>query len=85
MVVEGLAALVEHLHDGADANGGEKRDDQHRNRAPQQGLGRQQPPIRRFGDRLREALDGIWDVQTHSPAKPARAIDGLRSDFPLPP
>ena len=54
-----LAALIECLHDGADADGDQKCDDQHRNRAPEQGLGRQQPPIRRFGDRLREALYGI--------------------------
>ena len=35
-VVEGLPAMIEHLHDGADADGGEKRDDQHRNGAAQQ-------------------------------------------------
>ena len=51
-----LRPLVEDLHDRTDADGDEKRDDQHRNRAPEQGLGRQQPPIRRFGDRLRETL-----------------------------
>ncbi len=54
-----LAAVVEHLHHGADADGGEKGDDQHRHRAAQQGLGRQQAPIRRLGDRLREAFDRI--------------------------
>jgi hypothetical protein len=32
-IVEGLPAMVEHLHGGADANGGEKRDDEHRNGA----------------------------------------------------
>ena len=51
--------MVEHLHDGADADGDEKGDDQHRHRAAQQRLGRQQPPIRRLGDRLREAFDRI--------------------------
>ena len=55
-VVEGLPAVVENLHKGADADGGEKCDDQHRNGAAQEGLGGQQPPIRRLGDRLREAL-----------------------------
>ena len=34
-VAERLAAVVEHLHDGADANGAEKRDDEHRNGAAQ--------------------------------------------------
>ena len=58
-VVKGLPAVVEHLHGGADANGGEKRDDEHRNGAAQQGLSGQQAPIRRLGDRLRETLNGI--------------------------
>ena len=40
-VVERLPAVVEHLHHGADANGGEKGDDQHRNGAAQQRLGGQ--------------------------------------------
>ena len=34
-VVERLPAVVEHLHHGADANGGEKGDNQHRHRAAQ--------------------------------------------------
>ena len=51
--------MVEHLHGGADADGGEKRDDEHRNGAAQQGLSGQQAPIRRLGDRLRETLNGI--------------------------
>ncbi len=58
-VAEGLAAVIERLHHGADADGGEKGDDQHRHRAAQQWLGGQQPSIRRLGNRLREALDGI--------------------------
>ncbi len=58
-VAEGLPAVVEHLHDGADADGGEKRDDQHRNGAAQQRLSGQQAAIRRLGDRLRETLNGI--------------------------
>ena len=58
-VVEGLPAMIEHLHDSADANGGEKRDNEHRNGASQQGLSGQQAAIRRLGDRLRETLYGI--------------------------
>ena len=58
-VAERLPAVIEHLHDGADADGGEKSDDQHRNGAAQQRLRGQQAPIRRLGDRLRETLDGI--------------------------
>jgi hypothetical protein len=54
-----LAALVEHLHAGADADGDEEREDQHRNGAAQQRLGRQEPPICRLGNRLCEALDRI--------------------------
>ena len=57
--VECLPAMVERLHQGADADGAEKSDDQHRDGAAQQRLGGQQPPIRRLGDRLREAFDGI--------------------------
>jgi len=59
-VVESLPAVVEHLHGRTDANGGEKRDDEHRNGAAQQGLSGHQAPIRRLGDRLRETLNGIW-------------------------
>ncbi len=70
-VVERLPAVVERLHQSADADGGEEGDDQHRHRAAQQRLGRQQPPIRRLGDRLREAFDGIACVQTHSPHRRA--------------
>jgi hypothetical protein len=58
-VVDSLLAMVENLHRGTDANGGEKRDDEHRNGAAQQRLCGQQAPIRRFGDRLRETLNGI--------------------------
>ena len=58
-VVDGLSAVVEDLDGGADANGGEKRDDEDRNGAAQQRLGGQQAAIRRLGDRLRETLNGI--------------------------
>jgi hypothetical protein len=54
-----LPAVVEHLHDSADANGGKKRDNEHRNGTSQQGLSGQQAAIRRLGDRLRETLYGI--------------------------
>ena len=54
-----LAAMIEHLHERADADGKQKRDDQRRDRAPQSRLGGQQPPIRRLGDRLCQSLDGI--------------------------
>ena len=61
----------------------QKGDDQHRNRAPQQRLGGQQPPIRRLGDRLREAFDGIRVCRRtrHTGARHG----GLRSEFPLHP
>ena len=54
-----LAALVEHLHDRADADGEQEGDDENRDGAAQQRLGGQQPPIGRLGDRLRQPLDGI--------------------------
>ena len=59
VVGDGLAALVEHLHGRADADGDEKCEDQHRNGAAQKRLGRQEPAIGRLGDRLREAFDRI--------------------------
>jgi hypothetical protein len=51
--------MIEHLHYSADANGGKKRDNEHRNGASQQWLSGQQAAIRRLGDRLRETLYGI--------------------------
>ena len=54
-----LAALLEHLHAGADRNGDQKGDDQNRHRAAQQRLGAQEAVIRRLGDRLRQPLDRI--------------------------
>jgi hypothetical protein len=56
---DGLAALFEHLHHRADADGNEKSDDENRNGAAQQRLGAQQPAIGRLGDRLRQPLDRI--------------------------
>ena len=62
-VVDGLgdrlAVMVEHLHDGADADGEQERDDEGRHRAAQRGLRGQQPSIRGLGDRLRQPLDRI--------------------------
>ena len=54
-----LAAVVDHLHEGADADGDEKGDDQRRHRATQRGLRRQETPIGGLCDRLRQALDGV--------------------------
>ena len=54
-----LAAVVEHLHDGADADGQQEGDDQRRHRAAQRGLGDQQPAVGGIGDRLRQTLDRI--------------------------
>jgi len=52
-----LTAMFEHLHRGADADGHHEGDDEHGNGAPQQRLGRQQAPIGRIGDRLRQPFD----------------------------
>jgi len=54
-----LAAMVEHLHAGADRHGEQKRDDQQRNRSPQCRLGNEQPPVGRLSERLSQALDRI--------------------------
>ena len=52
-----VAALFEYLHHRADADGGEKSDDENRNGAAQQRLGAHQPPIGGLGNRLRKSLD----------------------------
>src|SRR6478736_5922820 len=59
LAVKSLRAVIEHLHQGANADRREKCDDQDGDRAAKQRLGVQQPPICRFGNRLREAFDGI--------------------------
>ena len=57
--VQRLVTVLAQLHRGADADGGKKADDENGDRAAEQGLRSQQPPVSRFGDRLREALDRI--------------------------
>jgi hypothetical protein len=47
-----LAAMVEHLHDRADADREQECDDQSRHSTPQRRLGGEQPPISGLGDRL---------------------------------
>ncbi len=49
-VAERLPAMVEQLHDGADTDGGEKGDNEDRNGAAEQGLGRQQASVGRLGN-----------------------------------
>ena len=82
-VLKRLPPVVEHLHHGADADRGEKGDDQHRHRAAKQRFGGQKPPIRRIGDRLSEALDRI--VTRRRTRHFGARHEGLRSDCPLPP
>ena len=83
-VVDGLPAMVENLDSGADANGGEKCDDEDGNSAAQQGLGSQQAAIRRLGDRLRETLNGIRACRRTR--QPGARHCGLRFlEFPQPP
>ena len=72
------------LHDGADADGHQKRDDQRRNGAAQRGLGGEQPPIRRVGDRLRQPLDRIRTRGRTRRFRRAPSI-GLRSECPRSP
>ena len=76
-----LAAMIEHLHERADADGEQEGDDQRRDRAPQSRLGGEQPPIRGLGDRLRQSLDRIRAYgRTRRPRRAPCA--GLRSDIP---
>ena len=56
---DGLAVMVEHLHDRADADGEQKGNDEGRHRTAQGRLGDQQPPISGIGDRLRQSFDRI--------------------------
>ena len=58
-VAQSLPAVLQQLHGGADADGGQEGDDENGNSAAEQGLRGQQPPVSRLGDRLRETLDGI--------------------------
>ena len=53
----GLATMIEHLHDRTDADGEKKCDDQRRDGATQSRLGGQQPPISGLRNRLRQSLD----------------------------
>ena len=54
-----IAAIVEHLHDRADAACQQECDDEDRHRAAQQRLRGQQPPIGGLRDSLCQAFDGI--------------------------
>jgi len=58
-LAECLPAMVEHLNDGADADGDQKRDDEAGNGAAEQGLGIEEASVGRLGNGLRQALDGI--------------------------
>ena len=53
----GLAALLEHLNGGADADRDQKGDDENRDGAPQQRLGAEKPSIRGFGNRFCQPLN----------------------------
>ncbi len=59
LVDDGLPALFEHLHGGADADRQHEGDDENRNGAAQQRLGAQQAAIGGVGNRLCQPLDGI--------------------------
>ena len=54
-----LAVLVDHLHEGAEADGDQEGDDEGRHGAAQRRLGGQQPVIGRLRNRLRQSLDRI--------------------------
>jgi hypothetical protein len=51
-IADGLTAMIQHLHDRADADREQKCDDQSRHSTPQRRLGGEQPPISGLGDRL---------------------------------
>ena len=54
-----LPALVDHLNEGAEADGNEKGNDECRHGTAQRRLCREQPMVGRFRDRLRQSLDRI--------------------------
>ena len=54
-----LPALVDHLNEGADADGDQESDDEGRDRAAERGFRDQRAMIGRFRDRLRQSLDRI--------------------------
>jgi hypothetical protein len=54
-----LPALVDHLHEGAEADGDEEGNDERRHGATKRRLGSEQPVIGRFRDRLCQSLDRV--------------------------
>src|SRR5665213_4363233 len=54
-----LPALIEHLHESAQANGDQEGDNQGWHRTAKRRLRYQQPVVGRFRDRLRQSLDRI--------------------------
>ena len=54
-----LAAMIQHLHGGADADGQQEGDDEDGNGAAKQGFRRQKAAIGRLGNGLRKAFDRI--------------------------
>ena len=58
-VVHRLAAVLVHLHGGADADRQHEGDDENRNGATQHRLGGEKAPVRGVGNRLRHAPDRI--------------------------
>jgi hypothetical protein len=54
-----LPVLIDHLHERAEANGDQERDDKGRHGPAKRRLRYQQPVIGRFCDRLRQSLDRI--------------------------
>jgi hypothetical protein len=54
-----LPALVDHLHEGAEADGDQEGDDKGGHRTAKRRLRNQQPMVGRFCDRLRQSLDRI--------------------------
>ena len=54
-----LPVLIDHLNEGAEADGDQERNDQGRHGAAKRRLRNQQPMVGRFRDRLRQSLDRI--------------------------
>ena len=54
-----LPALVDHLHEGAEADGDEERNDEGRHGAAKRRLCSEKPVVGRFCDRLRQSLDRV--------------------------
>ena len=76
-----LPGLVDHLHEGAEADGDQEGDDQGGHGAAKRRLGDQQPVVGWFRDRLRQSLDRIGLDARVRRMRTRHAVDPHRNAF----